>query len=934
MRSSNDSVPPGGWRSLAIVLGVQSQNAFNDNLARFSLLAVALIVLKGIEVDVPAFGPIPLAENYKYLAAFLLSLPFILLAPFAGWMADRFSKRHVIQACLWAQIAILLAISGAVYLQNIWLATFGFFLLAIQSAFFSPAKMGILKELVGGSKLSVASGWMQMLTIVAIIFGQIGAGKGFESLRAAQWEPWNAALLPMGVITILAFVPPLVCLAVTHTPARSVEPLRASVFVQHFRDLLYLRRQKELFSTALGILFFWFAGGYMQLLVLQVAEESVAKDSVTAYAAMAGGAMAIGIAVGSFAVACLSWKRIELGLVPLGSSVMALCLFVTASVKTVAEGANSPSLVFLLLLFVLGAASACFLVPLNAHLQDRADPKRRGRVLAASGLLSAVATLSATVGSLLLETRGVPTWIQFVILGTLAVLVSVFVMMKMPANLITFVFRRLVSIFYRVRVTGDEFVPDSGKALLVSNHVTWGDGVFLGASCPRPIRYVAATDVYRWPWVRWILNAFRVIPISPTRARQAVREVGRSLDEGEIACVFAEGRLSRTGAMNPLQRGFELIARKNDAPVIPVYLDGAWGSLLSYERGRYFWKRPLRVPYPLGVHFGEPIPGKLATRERVRNALLELGRQAVGARPELLNTLAENIRTRIRHTTFEFGGKRVPGNSFYKEAVALTSHWNDTVSGNKIGVALEPGRDAFLVTIGLVLHGKIPVYLPVKNAVALAEEFKLDGLIADALDSKSAPNMFIPTGLLRRELGKDSVSTKATEAIGFAVNKCGKWRKVEMPVRQLMANVLQLASTDVLKGTVSTAEGGDLHLAWIRYRYLFYPLLGNRSLVVTDGTPESPEDGLSNYCCEETGVVVTFSVPHPGYLPEDHRFQPGYRDGTLGRLLPGYSLVDQYNVVGPVGIKPFRLPGRIGEGGFLLMNEERREKTNTQSHNG
>ena len=106
--------------------------------------------------------------------------------------------------------------------------------------------------------------------------------------------------------------------------------------------------------------------------------------------------------------------------------------------------------------------------------------------------------------------------------------------------------------------------------------------------------------------MRWIFKITGVIPVSPAKAREAITKAADHIAAGEIVCIFPEGAISRTGAMQGLKRGFELIARRSKAPVIPVGLDGLWGSIFSYERNKFFNKKPLQIPYPARVTFGKP----------------------------------------------------------------------------------------------------------------------------------------------------------------------------------------------------------------------------------------------------------------------------------------------------------------------------------------
>src|SRR5205823_13711296 len=100
----------------------------------------------------------------------------------------------------------------------------------------------------------------------------------------------------------------------------------------------------------------------------------------------------------------------------------------------------------------------------------------------------------------------------------------------------------------------------------------------------------------------------------------------QELQAGHMVCIFAEGSISRTGNLLPFKRGFERMVEGLDVPIVPVYLDRVWGSVFSFKGGRFFWKWPIRVPYPVTVAFGEPLPSSTTSAE-ARLAIMELGAQ-------------------------------------------------------------------------------------------------------------------------------------------------------------------------------------------------------------------------------------------------------------------------------------------------------------------
>ncbi len=170
----------------------------------------------------------------------------------------------------------------------------------------------------------------------------------------------------------------------------------------------------------------------------------------------------------------------------------------------------------------------------------------------------------------------------------------------------------LIRLLYRIRVVGREHVPRTGPALLVCNHVSWLDGLFIILSLRRRIRFLVFAPYTKVRFLRFILWLGRAIPIDPNGGPRtivkALREASDALARGELVGIFAEGSLTRTGFMLPFNRGFEEILKRTPAPVIPTCLDRLWGSIFSYQGGRFFWKRPQKLRYPVTVAFGAPVP--------------------------------------------------------------------------------------------------------------------------------------------------------------------------------------------------------------------------------------------------------------------------------------------------------------------------------------
>ena len=182
-------------------------------------------------------------------------------------------------------------------------------------------------------------------------------------------------------------------------------------------------------------------------------------------------------------------------------------------------------------------------------------------------------------------------------------------------------------LFYPLRVRGCENLPARGGALLVSNHVSYADWVFVTAAAKRPVRFLIGKEFHDSPWLYPFVRVARVIPIPsairPREVVQALEQCSDALCQGEIVCVFAEGGITRTGQLQLFERGLERIMEHADAPIVPVALQGVWGSIFSFAGGKAFWKWPSRLRRPVTVSFGPSLSAR-ATAPEVHAAVEKL----------------------------------------------------------------------------------------------------------------------------------------------------------------------------------------------------------------------------------------------------------------------------------------------------------------------
>ncbi len=611
------------WVGFWSMIVQQTQNAFNDKAAQFILI--------------PLGGAVAVNLAVESWAGLMIALPFVLFAPLAGWLSDRFSKRDVMLGAAVAQVAILGWICASVAMQNLTQALVGFFALAVQSAFFSPAKIGINKELVGSKHLGFAAGIQQMMAMLAILLGQIVAGWLFDvryvALGGRPEMAWEAALLPLLVLTGLSVPAIAFAWVVPRVPAQGGVKLTARLAVSHFTHVAELWRDPGLRRASFGVAFFWGFASFINLWSLKLAKEITGGgEGFGTMSSMFMAAASLGMAAGFGAASLLLRRRIELGWVPVAGVAMALNSIAIAFIPPTGW-------LFLIALGLLAFFAAVFLAPLNAWMQDHYPAAKRGELQAAVNLQDCFAGILA-VGSIELLSLATAALgfdaltgyrFQMAFIGLACAVMSWFIIRLLPGDFIRVIGVALIRTIYRIRAVNADRLPATGGAFLLPNHVTFADAFFISAACPRPVRFVMDEAFMARRSIRVFVSIFHTLTIRKDQPREAIRRTIEALEEGDLVCLFPEGELTRTGTLCELRRGFELIAKKTGCPVIPMWFDGSWGSIFSFERGRYFQKIPY-LPYSLTIAFGEELPGRDAGLDAVRDGMLRASADAVGRR--------------------------------------------------------------------------------------------------------------------------------------------------------------------------------------------------------------------------------------------------------------------------------------------------------------
>lgn len=858
-------------KSFWALIATQFFGAFNDNLFK---VVVALLVIRWVK------DPI-VENNWKTASLLVFGAPFILFSLVAGRMADRWSKAKIMLATKLFEIFVVAVAIFGMTSQNIPLMMIGLFFLALQSSFFGPSKYGILPELMGEKELSVANGLLNAFTFVAILLGTILGTFIIDNVPAIS--------VVMAVATVGGVIGSLLIDRVPAVnPAQKLEWNPATDFLRNWQ---LIRGNPVLRRSLIAVSYFWFVGAVLQINTLTFVEEILHASTKASGILLLG--IVVGVSLGSLAAGKLSRQKVELGLVPIGA--------VGISVFTIALFFSQESFTTVLINAVLlGFSSGLFVIPLNTLIQLRSPQMERGRILATANFLSFVAIVGAGLfiglsGSILkLNAAQV-----FLALGVLSIFVTIFICVAIPQAPLRLVLYLLTNIVYRIRVVGQENVPLSGPALLVPNHVSLADPFLVSASISRLIRFVMFRGLFENRFIHPFVKTMDAIPISeadnPKEIMRSLLQARKKLEEGHLVCIFAEGQISRLGgATLGFKRGLDVILKGVDVPVIPVHLEGVWGSIFSFEGKKFIWKWPRKIPYPVTVTFGAPL--KNADPSQIRQAVTDLGAEAFRVHRQKDPTLFESFLSQAKSApnqkvVYDSSGKEL---TYQELLVAARLMGKRLPNAEAIGVLLPPSVGAVVANLAIASRGAVPInlnYTLSQDAVnTICSQAKISTIITSPkmleklgwsrsegmVDLESLMSgitgfeklstflltRFLPAFVLRKTIFKKAsgnLNDKAT--IMFTSGSTGVPKGVVLTQANILSNiqsitmVLQLGKKDVLLGVLPFFHSFGYTAS------LWYPLLAGFKAVYHSNPLDSKTIG--ELCRTQN---VTFLMGTPTFL--------------------------------------------------------------------
>lgn len=394
---------------------IQSMNSLNEKGVQFLLIALGIWM----------------GQMLQYPLSVLIVLPFVIFSPVAGWLSDRYCKTRLLQAMVLLQVIVLVGMSIGLFMHSLWISIGFFTIFCVQAMFFSPAKKGLVKDIVGTRHIGFASGILEISSMLALLVGQIGALYLVYRLlcRWGSTAGWEAAAWPCVYCTAGAVLVFLLSLTIPRFKPQSHRPFAWSLLWKHFSQLRMLWNNKVLRNSEVGIGYFWFIAGTMILIALQMAAEAhpvddggdfmavlgQQKDSALLMAWISGGSILGGVVA---SVICAG--KIRTWVASAGGVGMTLGC---ATLAIVPYGCP----LFYLTLVLTGAMAAGYLVPLNALLQDRADDDKRGDVIAAGNLVDCFLGIMSVVIQGGMRMAGISPQMQCAALALSSALVAWFI---------------------------------------------------------------------------------------------------------------------------------------------------------------------------------------------------------------------------------------------------------------------------------------------------------------------------------------------------------------------------------------------------------------------------------------------------------------------------------------------------------------------------
>ena len=594
-------------RRFAPFFWTQFLGAFNDNVFKIALITILTYdAIHWTNLDVGMLNQ---------LIPGLFILPFLLFSATSGQLADKFEKAGMARKIKLLEIVIMIVAATGWMTHQLWLLITAVAGMGIHSTLFGPVKYAYLPQHLHKDELVGGNGVVEAGTFVGILLGEIlGA-------VLVVHKPWGIELVA-GITIAIAVLGWLASLRIPYSaPSEPELKITWNIFSETFRNISFSKQNRPVFLSLLGNSWFWFYGAIVLANMPLYAKDYLHGDHSVFVLLLT--AFSFGIGAGSLLCERLSGHKIEIGLVPFGSiglSVFGFDLYLASvsytnalTVDMMGFVAQAGALRVLFDVVMIGIFGGLFVVPLFAVIQTRCDPKHLSRTIAGMNIINALFMVVASLCGMLMLKSGFSIPQIFMATSIANVIVATYIFSLVPEFLMRFIAWLLIHTVHSVKGVNTESLPEEGAAVLVCNHVSYMDAIVIMAYSPRPIRFVMDHRIFKIPFLSWIFRTAKAIPIAPAKEdpwtmEKSYIDIAKALHEGELVCIFPEGKLTATGDMNEFKGGVMKILERSQVPVFPMALRGLWGSFLTRDKGNSFGRSFSRGPFSkLEIVVGEPL---------------------------------------------------------------------------------------------------------------------------------------------------------------------------------------------------------------------------------------------------------------------------------------------------------------------------------------
>lgn len=614
-------------RRFAPFFWTQFLGAFNDNVFKTALLTI-------LTYDAMSWTTIDVALLNQLIPA-LFILPYLVFSASAGQLADKFEKGRMARTVKLLEIIIMGLAAYGWMSHQLWVLILAVAGMGVHSTLFGPVKYAYLPQHLHQDELVGGNGLIEMGTFVGILTGQVSG-----AVLVAQ-KPFGIEMIAGGAF-LVAIVGWLCSLRIPASPAPAPElPINWNALTETVRNLQFSRGNRPVFLSLLGNSWFWFYGAIVLAQFPLYAKNYLHGDYSVLVLLLT--VFSLGIGAGSLLCEKLSGHKVEIGLVPFGSiglSVFGIALYF-ASVGYAPDLAldvsklpqvfdvtgflaQTGSLPILFSILMLGIFGGLYIVPLFALIQTRCEPTHISRTIAGMNILNALFIVISALAATVMLHYGFSIPQIFLATAILNAFVAFYIYRLVPEFLLRFFAWVLIHTLYRIRGVNTDTLPKEGAAVLVCNHVSYMDALVILAFSPRPIRFVMDHRIFKTPVISWIFKTGKAIPIAPYKedpwiTEKAYVDIAQALHEGELVCIFPEGKLTSTGEMNEFKGGIMKILERSPVTVFPIALRGLWGSFFSRDKLNLFERHLKRGPFSkLEIVVGQALAANQVSTQRLQ----------------------------------------------------------------------------------------------------------------------------------------------------------------------------------------------------------------------------------------------------------------------------------------------------------------------------